>query len=323
MPKIFVGIDLGGTNIKIGCFDHDLKLITKKSVPTEVQLGPESIVERIGQTVEKILFEKSLSFDDIIAAGIGSPGLMDFETGVVKTASNLGFTNTPLRKMLTDRLKKPAVLENDANVQAWAEYVAGAGKGTTDMVLIALGTGIGGGIITKGELVHGFDNNAGEIGHIVTYPGGRKCPCGQMGCVEAYASASSTARIATEALKNGTQSSLKKLLDKNGEITCKDVYDHLAAGDKLAKEVTDQTAEALAILCVNLLHITAPQRIIFFGGMTGAGNLLLDPVKKFFKKNIWTIKEEKVELCFAQLGDNTGIIGTAALARHEKQKLAI
>ena len=184
-------------------------------------------------------------------------------------------------------------------------------------------TGIGGGIVTNGELVHGFDNNAGEIGHIVTYPGGRECPCGQIGCVEAYASASSTARIATEEIQKGTPSSLKELLETKGEITCKDVYDHLAAGDKLAKEVTDQTAEALAILCVNLLHITAPRRIIFFGGMTGAGDLLLNPVKEFFLKNIWTIKKEKVELCFARLGDDTGIIGTAALARHEIQKAAI
>ena len=316
MDEVFIGVDLGGTNIKIGCLDSDLTVIAKTSIPTEVESGPESIIDRIGRSVEELLAASGLSVKDICAAGIGSPGLMDIDAGVVIAAHNLRFQNVPLRKMLSERLGKPSVLENDANITCWAEHVAGAGKGADEMILITLGTGIGGGIISSGELVHGYRNSAAELGHTIIYPDGRLCGCGQKGCVEAYASASSTASRAAEAIQAGAESSLKKLLDENGEITCKDVYDHLAAGDKLAKEITDGTAKALAVFCINMLHATGPERIVFYGGMIGAGELLLKPVQNFFERYIWNLKKEDVQLCLATLGGDAGIIGTAALAMH-------
>lgn len=320
MSDVFVGVDLGGTNIKMGCFGGDLKLIAKMSIPTQVELGPESIIDRTGQTVEKLLAESGLAAENICAAGIGSPGVMDIDAGIVRTAANLMFENVPLREMLSNRLGSPAILENDANVTCWAEHIAGAGKGADEMVLITLGTGIGGGIISNGELVHGLGNNAGEVGHIIIHPNGRLCGCGQRGCAEAYGSASSTAARATEAIQQGAKSSLKKLLDENGKITCKDVYDHLASGDELAKKITDGTAESLAILCVDMLHIAGPERIVLYGAMTGAGELLLKPVKDFFNQHIWTMKTEDVEICFATLGADAGIIGTAALAIHATKR---
>lgn len=321
MTEVFVGIDLGGTNIKLGCFTQDLTLIAKTSIPTQLELGLDSILDRISQTTETLLTKSNLSHKNIRAAGIGSPGPVDVDAGIVITTSNMGFKNVPLRQMLSDRLKKPVVLENDANVTCWAEYVAGAGKGTRDMILLALGTGIGGGVISNGELVHGFDNNAGELGHVIVHPNGRLCGCGQKGCAEAYASATSTAARAAEAIHNGAKSTLKNVLQQNGQITGKDVYDHSAAGDKLAKEITDGTALSLAILCVSLLHTTGPQRIVFYGGMIGAGSLLLKPLRYYFDRQIWNIRKEKVKLCFAKLGADAGIIGTAALAAHtHKQK---
>lgn len=320
MAKVYIGVDLGGTNIKIGCFDESLSLIDNASIPTDVEKGAQDIVGRIGDSVEQMLASKGLSTDDITAAGIGSPGVIDTENGIVIQAANMGFSNTPLRQMLSDRLSSPVVLENDANVTAWGEYAAGAGKGTKNMILIALGTGVGGGIIVDGELLHGYGNKGGEIGHMIVQPNGRQCGCTQKGCIEAYSSASTTAARATEAIQAGGESSLKQLLDDNGEITCKDVYEHVAAGDKLAKEITDGTAEYLAILCVSLLHLTGPEKILFFGGMIGAGDLLLDPIKEHFARQIWTIQKEDVELCFATLGADAGIIGNAALAMHfEKQ----
>jgi len=320
MREIFIGIDLGGTNVKIGCFDSNLKLVAKTSIPTQLELGPESIIDRTVQAAENLVLKAGLSVDNICAAGIGSPGPVDIDAGIVIATSNLRFTNVPLRQILSDRLGKPAVLENDANVTCWAEHVAGAGKGADDMVLVTLGTGVGGGIISNGELVHGLGCNAGEMGHIIIYPDGRLCGCGQKGCVEAYASASSTAARAAEAIKAGAQSSLKKLLDEKGEITCKEVFEHVAAGDKLAKEITQDTAKALAILCIVLLHTTGPERVVFFGGMIGAGDLLLKPIRKFFDQYIWTINKEKMELCFATLGDDAGIIGTASLAIHAREQ---
>jgi glucokinase len=314
MREVFVGVDLGGTNIKIGCFDGELNLISKTSILSRVELGPASIIERIGQNIEKMLSESGLSVNDICAFGIGSPGVMDIEAGIVIAAGNMRFENVALRQMLSDHLGKPGVLENDANVTCWGEHVLGAGKGADEMILITLGTGIGGGIIKNGKLMHGSSNNDVEVGHIIIYPDGRMCSCGQRGCVEAYASASATASRAKEAIKLGAVSSLQKVFEETGEITCKDVYNHVAKGDKLAKEISEGTAKALALLCINLLHVVGPKRIVFYGGMNKAGPLLLDPVKKFFNEHMWRLKKEDVELCFATLGDDAGIIGTAALA---------
>ena len=320
MTKIFVGIDLGGTNIKIGCFDAGLNLIGKTSISTHIEQGAEAVVETISLAVKKLLAEKGILQKNLCAAGIGSPGIVDIDNGIVVATSNLKFYNVPLRQILSKRLDRPVILENDANVTCWAEYVAGAGKGADDMVLITLGTGIGGGVISNGQLIHGWRNAAGEIGHIVTHQGGRLCGCGQRGCVEAYSSASATAMRAKEAICAGVRSSLEKVLAEKGEITCKDVYDHSAAGDKLAREITDGTAEALAVLCVTLLHLTGPKRIIFYGGMISAGNLLLEPIRKFFGEQVWKIQKEETELCFATLGDDAGIIGAAALAINAGQK---
>lgn len=314
MPKVFIGVDLGGTNIKIGCFDAYLTLICKASVPTHIEQGPEGVVERIGQTVEKLLSEKGYSAADVSAAGIGSPGVIDIDNGIVKAASNLKFNNVPLCQMLSKRLGVPVVLENDANVTCWAEHVAGAGKGVNDMAVVTLGTGIGGGVISNGKLVHGWRNSAGEIGHIIIHQQGRLCGCGQRGCVETYGSANGTVARAMEALNAGAESSLKKVLEEKGKITCKDVYSHSAAGDKVAREITDGTAKALAVLCVTLLHLTGPKRIIFYGGMIAAGDLLLNSIKKFFNEQVWNIQREDVELCFATLGEDAGIVGAAALA---------
>jgi len=230
------------------------------------------------------------------------------------------FKNVPICRMLNEKLGTPIVFDNDANVACWGEYAVGAGKGVKDMVFFTLGTGIGGGIISNGELVHGCDENAAELGHMIIYPDGRNCNCGQRGCVEAYASADSTARRAADALEAGAESSLKKVLDEKGKITSKDVYEHLADGDKLAKEITDGTAKALAITCINMLHTTEPKRIVFAGGMIAAGDVLLNRIKDFFNEYIWTLKKEMVEICFATLGEDAGIIGAAALAQHAKNQ---
>ena len=322
MGEIFVGIDLGGTNIKFGLFDSALKLVCKTSVPVEADIAPEAMVELIGETIEKILADNNLSKEELRSIGVGSTGQFNLADGFMISNPNLtSFKNVPLRKILVERLGKPVVLENDGNAACWGEYAVGAGKGVEDMVFFTLGTGIGGGIINKGKLVHGSNDTAAELGHIIIYPDGRLCNCGQKGCVEAYASATNTAKRATEAVKAGEKSTLKKVLDKKGRITCKDVYDHLKAGDELAKTITDETAEALAIVCVNMLHTTEPQRIVFAGGMIAAGDVLLNRIKDYFNEHIWSLKKETVEICFATLGEDAGIIGAAALAQDvQKQK---
>ena len=322
MSGIFIGIDLGGTNIKFGLFDSALKLVCKTSVPVEADIAPEAMAELIGETIEKILADNNLSKEELRSIGVGSTGQFNLADGFMISNPNLtSFKNVPLRKILVERLGKPVVLENDGNAACWGEFAVGAGKGVKDMVFFTLGTGIGGGIINKGKLVHGSNDTAAELGHIIIYPDGRLCGCGQRGCVEAYASAKSTAKRATEAIKAGAESSLKKVLDEKGEITAKDVYGHLKAGDGLAKEITDGTAKALAMVCINMLHITEPKRIVFAGGMIAAGDVLLNRIKDYFNEHIWSLKKETVEICFATLGEDAGIIGAAALAQDvQKQK---
>jgi len=316
MGEIFVGIDLGGTFIKVGCFDSQLKLLNKTSAPTEAEKQAKVIIENMAGASEQCVAKAGFSMDDVPAIGLASPGPARYREGIIEAATNFpNLRNTPLRQMLSDRLGgKTIVFENDANVACFGEFVAGAGKGVEDMVFFTLGTGIGGGIINKGKLLAGAGDNAAELGHIIIYPDGRLCNCGQKGCAEAYASATNTAKRATEAVKAGEKSSLKKILDEKGEITCKDVYDHLKAGDKLAKKITDETAKALAILCINVLHTTEPQRIVFAGGMIAAGDILLNRIKDYFNEHIWHLRKETVEICFATLGEDAGIIGAAALA---------
>jgi len=321
MSEIFIGIDLGGTNIKIGCFDSELKLIRKTAVATEADMGPDVVIDKMAQTVEKLLDDSGLTLQDITAVGIGTPGPAKYSEGIIIKSTNMpNFKNVPICRMLNEKLGAPVSFDNDANVACWGEYVVGAGKGTADMVFFTLGTGIGGGVISHGRLVHGCAENAAELGHIIIYPDGRRCNCGQKGCVEAYASADATAKRATEAIQAGNKSSLKKVLDEKGRITSKDVYEHLAAGDKLAKEITDGTAKALAITCINMLHTTEPKRIVFAGGMIAAGEPLLARIQDFFNEYIWTLKKEPVEICFATLGEDAGIIGAAALAKQDRDE---
>ncbi len=314
--EAWVGIDLGGTNIKFGLFDSQLKLISRTSVSVKADILPRDMVELIGKTIEKLLADNNLSKKELRSIGIGSTGQFNLKDGSMISNPNLtSFKNVPFRKLLVERLGASVVLENDANAACWGEYEIGEGKDVQDMVFFTLGTGIGGGIINQGKLVHGSSDTAAELGHIIIYPDGRLCGCGQRGCVEAYASAKSTAKRATEAIEAGTESSLKSVLEKKGQISAKDVYEHLKAGDALAKEITDGTAKALAMVCVNMLHITEPKRFVFSGGMIAAGNVLLDRIKYYFNEQIWKLKKETVEICFAKLGEDSGIIGAAAIAR--------
>lgn len=317
MGELFVGIDLGGTNVKVGVFDGEMNLVGKGAVPTNAEMGVEAVVESMVELSRGLLKESGYCLDDVTAVGLGSPGPAKYREGIIEAATNLPkFKNVPIRDMLAEAMGgKQVAFANDANMACLGEFAAGAGKGVDDMVFFTLGTGIGGGIVNGRKLLDGVGDNAAELGHMIIYPDGRKCNCGQRGCVEAYASASSTARRAREAVEAGQESVLGKVLEAHGEITCKDVYDALAAGDALAKEVTDGSAKALAILCVNLLHVTEPARIVFAGGMIAAGDALLDRIRYYFDELIWGLKKETVEICFATVGEDAGIIGAAVMAK--------
>jgi glucokinase len=303
---------VGGTNIKIGCFDQDLRLLKKTSVTTDVDMGPEVVVQRMGEAVRQLLKDLGYTLDDVRAAGIGTPGPADYKAGIIINSTNMPtFKNTPIRQMLSDELGCPVAFDNDANVACYGEFTVGAGKDVNDIVFFTLGTGIGCGIVSNGKIVQGATGNAAEVGHVIVQPGGEPCNCGQRGCVEAIASASHTARRAAEAVKAGETSSLSTL----AEITCKDVFEHMARGDALATRIIDETARALGLVCVNMLHATDPARIVFAGGMIAAGDVLLQAIRRHFEAQIWTLRKETVEIVFASLGEDAGIFGAAALGR--------
>lgn len=321
MNELYIGIDLGGTNIKLGLLDKQMNIIKKCSCPTNADMGPEVVVDRIGSLSESLVNENGFSMNDVKGIGIGTPGPVNLREGIIVAAPNLPlFKNTPIRKMVRSRLKRPTVMENDANAACWGEHSVGAGKGVADMIFFTLGTGIGGGVISNSQIVHGFADDAAELGHIIIYPDGRLCGCGQRGCVEAYASANSTVARAIEAIREGQQSILAEKLDKEGTISCKDIYDASETGDELAHKITEGTARALGLLCVSVLHFSGPRRIVFSGGMIAAGDALLSRIQYYFDKYIWPMKEESLEICFATLGEDAGIIGNAALARDAYQR---
>lgn len=312
MSRLLIGIDLSGTHIKVGCFDEGLRLLERTSVATELDMDPKLVVDRVVGAIAALLDSTGHQLGDVRAAGIGTPGPADYQAGIVVNSTHMpAFRDTPLRQMVIDRLHCPVTFDNDANVACFGEFTAGAGENVDDMVFFSLGTGIGCGIVSRGKLIRGASGNAAEVGHVIVCPEGEPCNCGKRGCAEAYASATNTARRARAAIEAGATSSLASL----AEISCKDVYQHLARGDALARRITDDTASALALLCVNMVHVTDPARIVFAGDMIGAGPALLDPIRERFDRLIWGIRGETVEIVFASLGEDAGIIGAAALAR--------
>ncbi len=322
MTEYYLGIDLGGTNIKIGIFDDAMNLLAKESTPTQGDSSPEVIVGQMKETGQQAAEAINLSLEDITAVGIGTPGPVDLTKGVVVAAPNLpNFRNTPIRDMVKEAFGRPAVMENDANAAAWGEFVKGAAKDVSELVFFTLGTGIGGGVIANGQIVHGSMDDAAELGHIIIYPDSdRVCGCGQKGCAEIYASARSTEVRAMEALEQrGDASSLRDVMKDKGAVTCRDVFDHAKKGDALAMEIVDGTAKVLGLLCVNTMHCTGPERIVFAGGMIAAGDFLLDKIRENYQRYLWTMSDRPLDICFATLGEDAGIIGTAALAQYAKQ----
>ncbi|KPK77838.1 MAG: hypothetical protein AMJ79_01940 [Phycisphaerae bacterium SM23_30] len=317
MDACYLGVDLGGTNVVMGLLEGGGRILARKSQPTQAALGPESLVERIAACGAELIGRSKLRADQVKAVGIGSPGPLSIAKGKIITSCNLpGFKDFALRAACSEALGLPALLDNDANAACWGEFWRGAGRDVDDMVLFTLGTGIGGGIVCAGELVHGSGDNAAELGHMIIVPEGRGCTCGQRGCLEAYASANSTVKRALEALAKDRQSSLRQTIKDRGAITSKDIFDQARSGDELALEIVDGTAKALAIACINMNHVTEPQKVVLAGGMIQAGEILISKVRQFYREMIWQADLEPMEICLAELGGDAGIIGAAGLALH-------
>jgi len=310
-----VGIDLGGTNIAVGCVSEDgTKVRGLISEPTRSDLGPDGVVARMVETakrsMEKLQAEEKGA--TVTGVGVGAPGPLDFHRGVVLLAPNLGWKDMPLRARISEGLGRPAALDNDANCAALGEWWQGAAKGSDHALAVTIGTGIGGGVILHGKIYHGASDCAGELGHTTIDMDGRRCACGNYGCLEAYASGPAIALRAAEAIQSGYDSSLRTLVGGDlGKITAQTVYDAAAEGDELALEVVRDTATYLGAGIANFLNIFNPEVVVVCGGVTAAGERLFGPMQREVARRAFKPAVAACRIVPGTLPGTAGVIGAA------------
>jgi glucokinase len=319
MGSYAIGVDLGGTNLKAGIVDSNGRIHHRLSVKTDQYAPPEMISEQIFKLIDDVINTSHLRMSDILGIGLGTPGLIDRKGETILFSPNLPqWRNIPIRRMIAKRFVVPSVLENDANAAAWGEKWVGAGKFASSMVMITLGTGIGGGIIIENRLWRGFNNVAGEIGHMIIHMDGPKCNCGNYGCIEAYASATAMVRRFKELLKDGASSSLKDY----EVITAKMINDAAFQGDKISLDIIRETGQYLGIALINIMHILNPAVIVLAGGMIGSGELLMAPIREIVKQKAFEASYEDTKIVFSELGNGAGIIGAAGCLLKELETFA-
>jgi glucokinase len=311
----YLGVDLGGTNIAAGIVDKNHKLIVKTSRKTHVPCSDDEICAQLADSVEETLKKAGLTLDDISYVGIGSPGTVNRETGIIEYSNNLKFQNLPLQKLLQDRLGKKVILENDANAAAYGEYKAGALRGAKNAIAITLGTGIGGGVIIDGKILTGSNFAGGELGHTVIEAKGRPCTCGRLGCWEAYASATGLIRSTREAMEKDRSSALWTVAHGDlNNVDGRTAFQAMREGDAAAKAVVEEYIYYLACGVINMINIFQPDILCIGGGVSNEGDPLMVPLKEQVAKEVYSKNSSKqTVICRAELGNDAGIVGAALL----------
>ncbi|MBA3693500.1 MAG: ROK family protein, partial [Acidobacteria bacterium] len=292
MDEVVAGIDIGGTKIAIAIETLAGERIAARRLPTQVKIGAYAIIENVLQSITEILEDKQVK---LAAIGIGCPSPLDIEKGLVMSPSNLqNWDNFPIVKLFKKRFNVPIVLENDANTATLGEYNYGAGRGFKNIVYITVSTGVGGGIIINGEIVHGVGWGAGELGHTIVQPDGVRCNCGSIGCLETICAGVHIARRAKMRLAGGEPSLMNELVLNINEVTAKTVVEAVRKKDQLASEIWTETCRFLAIGVANIITLIAPEAIIIGGGVASAGELLFAPLRSFLPQFVSMIPLEKV-----------------------------
>ena len=314
-----VGIDLGGTKILAGVVNAENVILGRGKRPTPAKEGQEAILLTMLGCVDDAMAMARVSRDQIAAAGVGSPGPLDPETGVILFSANLNVRNFALGPDLSDALKCPVLVQNDVRVGGYGEYRLGVGRGYRHIIAAFVGTGIGGCIIQDGQLVTGSTGNAGELGHIVLKAGGPKCGCGRSGCMEALASRTAITRRVAKAVRNGTPTSLSdKLTRKSGVLKSHDLAEAVAAADPVAVQETRRAARFLGLGLGSLMNVLGPEIVIIGGGVTEAlGEPFLEQVRTAARGQTLADPEAKIRIERAALGDDAGILGAALLTREK------
>lgn len=312
--EYFIGVDLGGTNIKAGLVSKNGEILKKIEVPTEAQKGRDTVLTNIKTAIKTLIeFAQNNNYSPIIGIGMGCPGAIDSEQGIiVKGIENIPSLNGfHIAKFLYETFGLPAFIDNDANNAGRGELLFGSARGYKNVICLTLGTGIGGAIIINGELYGGAVNYAGEVGHMVLIPDGLQCTCGKFGCWEAYASATAMIKKAISAKKREIPTKLKNYPDE--EINAKLIVDLAKEGDDFAKSIVEETARYLGIGIASLVNILNPELVVVGGGVAQAGDILFKPMEYWAKINMMPRARESVKIVPAMLGNDAGILGSTAL----------
>jgi glucokinase len=317
--QFIIGVDLGGTKISAGAVSLDgSRTAGVQSIATQPELGDEGVAERINDLIEAVIVatmkEVGVARQDFVGVGVGAPGPLDRERGIVVVAPNLGWNNFPLRDRVMQRIGLPVTLDNDANCATVGEWWLGAARGGRNVVGMTIGTGIGGGLIINGELYHGSSDVAGEIGHTTIDVNGRHCKCGNYGCLEAYASGPAIATRAREALvREDTASLLPSMVDGVlDRITAELVYDAAKKGDGLANEIVRDTARYLGAGIATLLNVINPDVVVIAGGVTRAGEALFAPLRTEVRRRAFNPAVIAARIVPAELPGTAGVVGAVA-----------
>ncbi len=310
MKKYCFGIDVGGTTVKMGLFTTEGELLDKWEIPTRKEDGGAYILNDVAASVEAKLAEKNIAKEDVAGAGIGVPG-PTLDTGYVSICVNLGWKDKNPANELSELLSIPVKAGNDANVAALGEMWKGGGEGYLDVVLLTLGTGVGGGIIINGEIAPSHRGVGGELGHITVNPDEEAtCNCGNHGCLEQYASATGVVRIAKKLLAASKEESSLRTLEI---VTAKDVFDAAKAGDHLAVEAVEVLGKYLGLVVANVALTVDPDVFVIGGGVSKAGQVLIDVITKYYHKFAKIIGDNKAKVVLAKLGNDAGIYGAARM----------
>jgi glucokinase len=315
----YIGIDLGGTNLRAAIADTDTgQIYQQHKRPTRAAEGQEAVIQRIVQLIRELCDESRVSARLIKGIGIGVPGTPDIETGVIQFLPNLPgkWLNVPLQAIIEQQVQLPVALINDVRAITLGEWTFGAGRGAETVVCLAIGTGIGGGVVVNGQFHLGIGGTAGEFGHQVVEVNGLPCGCGGRGCLELYASGPAMAAMGVKEVMHGHTTRIGELVDQDlNRITAEVIAQAAREGDPIARGIIQRVGMYLGIAVGNILGVISPQRVIFGGGVSRAGDLLLKPIVQTVTERVHVIPVEKVEFVLAELGINGGLIGAALWAK--------
>jgi glucokinase len=316
MEKYFIGIDLGGTNIKGAAFTTGYEKIAESRMATEAHLGSEEVLKRILQVITYLMHRDHTGNGSMSCIGIGVPGLMDMENGISKFSPNMPLWNdVPVVKWFQERLHVPVYIDNDVRMNLYGEWHCGAGRGKKNIVLMTLGTGLGAGIVMDGHVLYGATASAGEIGHMNMYRNGRPCRCGSSGCLGRYVSALGMLKTFRDKLEAGEKSIIAEWVkDDFGRITAKMISDAYDEGDDAAISTMQETGEILGYGLVNIINLYNPELVIIGGGMSAAGERLLKPAREVVSGRALQISQNACSIVTAELADSAGMIGAAIYA---------